>query len=114
MIDMQKLDANTIDTRALPPIYVVHAMRWGSSENHSYIVLATIREIDAMAAAEMTEIHRGGKYGCEITCFNCGEKTVIRAPYNDKSVCFNCEFHGQRTGLICQQCIKFNNWSAKS
>lgn len=82
MIDMQKLDTKQFATPTMPAIYVVHAMRWGDCEKHSYIVLATMREIDAMAAAEMTEIYRGGKYGCEISCFNCGEKTIIRKPYN--------------------------------
>ena len=84
MIDMQKINANNIDTPAMPPIYVVHAMRWGDCEKHSYIVVATTQEIDALAAAEMTELERGGKYGCEISCFNCGEKTIIRKPYDGK------------------------------
>lgn len=66
------------------PIYVVHAQRWGDCEKHSYIVVATTQEIDALAAAEMTELERGGKYGCEISCFNCGEKTIIRKPYDGK------------------------------
>lgn len=66
------------------PIYVVNAMRWGDCEKHSYIVTATLNKADALSAAETEEIERGGKYGCEISCFNCGEKTVIRKPYNGK------------------------------
>lgn len=96
------------------PIYVVHAMRWGDCENHSYIVLATIREIDALAAAEMTELERGGKYGCEISRFNCGEKVIIRKPYNDKPNCYSCEHGRERTGLICQGCKSFSNWSKRT
>lgn len=95
------------------PIYVVHAMRWGDCEKHSYIVTATLNKADALSAAETEEIDRCGKYGCDVISFNCGEKTVIRKPYDDKSVCFNCEFYFQRTGLICQQCMNFNNWSKK-
>jgi len=81
MIDMQKLDASKIATPSMPPIYVVHAMRWGDCEKHGYIVLATNYLDEAIEAANDCEIGRGGKYGCEITCFNCGEKTIIRKPY---------------------------------
>lgn len=84
MIDMQKLDASRIETPTMPPIYVVHAMRWGDCEKHSYIVTATLNKADALSAAETEEIERGGKYGCEISCFNCGEKTIIRKPYNGR------------------------------
>lgn len=108
-----KVDTNNIDTRQLD-IYVVHAKRWGDDEKHSYIVTATLNRATALSAAEAEEIERGGKYGCEVISFNCGEKTVIRKPYDDKSVCFNCEFHNARTGLICQQCMNFNNWSKRA
>lgn len=64
-----------------PPIYVVHAMRWGDRVNHSYIVTATLNKADALSVAETEEQERGGKYGCEVTSFNCGEKTIIRKPY---------------------------------
>ena len=114
MIDMQKLDANTIDTRAMPPIYVVHAMRWGDCEKHSYIVLATHDMNEANKAAETEEIERGGKYGCEVSRFNCGEKTVIRKPYDDKPTCYTCEYGNQRTGLICQGCIDKKNWRKRT
>ena len=56
------------------PIYVVHAMRWGDCEKHIYIVTATLNKADALSVAEKEEI----------SCFNCGEKTVIRKPYNGK------------------------------
>jgi hypothetical protein len=84
MIDMQEINANNIDAPAMPPIYVVHAMRWGDCEKHSYIVTATLNKADALSAAETEEIERGGKYGCEILCFNCGEKAIIRKPYDGK------------------------------
>lgn len=84
MIDMQKLDASRIETPTMPQIYVVHARRWGESETHSYIVMATLRQDDAMKAAEFEEYQRGGKYGCEVSCFNNGEKTIIRKPYNGR------------------------------
>jgi hypothetical protein len=96
------------------PIYVVHAKRWGEDESHSYIVVATTREIDAFAAAEFTEYQRGGKYGCEISCFNCGEKTIIRKPYDGKQNCYSCEHGRERTGLICQGCKSFSNWSKRT
>jgi hypothetical protein len=66
------------------PIYVVHAMRWGDCEKHSYIVAATLNKTDALSAAEVEEMERGGKYGCEVSCFNNGEKTIIRKPYDGK------------------------------
>lgn len=96
------------------PIYVVHARRWGESEGHSYIVVATTREIDAFAAAEFAEYQRGGKYGCEISCFKDGEKTIIRKPYDGKPNCYSCEHSRERTGLICQNCKSFSNWSKKT
>ena len=65
----------------MKPIYVVHAMRWGDCEKHGYIVLATNNLDEAIKAANDCEIGRGGKYGCEVSCFNCGEKTIIRKPY---------------------------------
>ena len=69
----------------MKPIYVVHAKRWGESETHNYIVAATLKESDAIIAAEFEEIERGGKYGCEVVRFVCGEKTVIRKPYKKES-----------------------------
>lgn len=82
MIDMQKLDASKIATPSMPPIYVVHAMRWGACYKHGYIVLATNYLDEAIKAANDCEIGRGGKYGCEVSCFNGGKKTIIRKPYN--------------------------------
>ena len=95
------------------PIYVVHAMRWGDCEKHSYIVTATLNKVDALSVAEIEEQERGGKYGCEVSRFNCGEKTVIRKPYDDKPTCYTCEYGKQRTGLICQGCTtpKQSNYS---
>ena len=84
MIDMQKLDASKIVTPSMPPIYVVHAKRWGDKENHGYIVTATLNKADALNAAEIEEQYRGGKYGCEVTRFNCGEKPIIRKTYNGR------------------------------
>lgn len=84
MIDIQKTNANNIDATAIPPIYVVHAMRWGDCEQHCYIVLATNNLDEAIKTANDCEIERGGKYGCEVLSFNCGEKTIIRKPYNDR------------------------------
>ena len=81
MIDMQKLDASKFATPLMPAIYVVHAMRWGDCEKHGYIVLTTNNLDEAIKAANDCEIGRGGKYGCEVSCFNCGEKTIIRRPY---------------------------------
>lgn len=84
MIDMQKLDASKIATPSMPAIYVVHAMRWGDCEKHGYIVAATINNADALSAAEAEEQERGGKYGCEVSCFDCGKKTIVRKPYDSK------------------------------
>ena len=109
-----RVNANAIDTQCLPAIYVVHAKRWGENETHNYIVTATTREIDALAAAEFTELQRGGKYGCEISYFKEGEKTIVREPYNGKPTCYSCEHGSTRPGLICQGCINKSNWSKKT
>lgn len=90
---MQKLDASKIATPSMPAIYVVHAMWWGDRENHSYIVTATLNKFDALSAAETEEVERAGKYGCEVSCFNCGEKTIIRKPYNGE------DYHANRAGI---------------
>jgi len=74
-------------------VYVVHAMRWGDCEQHCYIVLATLNKFDALSAAETEEVERAGKYGCEVSCFNCGEKTIIRKPYNGE------DYHANRVGM---------------
>lgn len=81
MKKFDKANANSIDTRCLSAIYVVHAMRWGDCEKHCYIVLATNHLDEAIKAANDCEIERSGKYGCEVLSFNCGEKTIIRKPY---------------------------------
>lgn len=109
-----RVNANAIDTRNLPAVYVVHAKRWGENETHNYIVTATTREIDAFAAAEFTELQRGGKYGCEISCFKECEKTIIREPYDGKPTCYTCEHGSIRPGLICQDCINKSNWSKRT
>jgi hypothetical protein len=66
------------------PIYVVHAMGWGDCYKHSYIVLATNYLDEAIKAANDCEIGHGGKYGCEVSCFDCGKKTIVRKPYDSK------------------------------
>ena len=68
----------------MKPIYVVHAMRWGDCETHNYIVSATLKYNEALNIAKKEEIGRGGKYGCEVSCFNRGEKTIIRKPYDGR------------------------------
>lgn len=93
MIDMQKMNQNNINTPAMLPIYVVHAMRWGDCEKHSYIVTATLNKTDALSAAETEEVERGGKYGCEVLSFNYGEKTIIRKSYDGK------DYHTNRAGM---------------
>lgn len=109
-----RANANSIDTQCMSAIYVVHARRWGESETHSYIVAATLKQDEAMKAAEFEEYQRGGKYGCEVSCFNNGEKTIIRKPYDGKPNCYSCEHSRERTGLICQNCKSFSNWSKKT
>lgn len=47
-------------------IYVVHAYRWGDRENHSYLVGVWFDEGSALFYANEHQIHRGGKYICEI------------------------------------------------
>ena len=64
-------------------IYVVHAMRCGNPEKHSYILLATHSGIRAMAAAEREEEERGGKYGCDVIKFTGNESETIRKAYNE-------------------------------
>ena len=35
-------------------------------------------------AANDCEMGRGGKYGCEVSRFDCGEKNIIRKPYDGR------------------------------
>jgi hypothetical protein len=49
-----------------PPIYTVHAFRWGDRECHSYIVGVFGKKHAALKAAEIEEEYRGGKYECEV------------------------------------------------
>jgi hypothetical protein len=53
-------------------VYVVHMLRWGSRENHSYIHSAHDTMNSAYKAAEEEANNRGGKYEYEILelCLN--------------------------------------------
>lgn len=47
-------------------IFTVAAYRWGSKENHSYIVGVYSTEKRALEVAAIEEEFRGGKYECEV------------------------------------------------
>ena len=47
-------------------IYTIHAYRWGSHENHSYIVTICFDKKKAIKIAKDHEIYRGDKYECEV------------------------------------------------
>ena len=52
-------------------VFVVEALRWGSRENHSYVVGAFDSLDDAAEACVVEEAWRGGKYVCVI--INCSK-----------------------------------------
>ena len=59
------------------PIYVVTMYRWGSRENHSYIVwVGTSRKL-ALKAGDDEEYERGGKYSSEVLAFVDGTREFI-------------------------------------
>jgi endonuclease V-like protein UPF0215 family len=47
-------------------VYTVDAFRYGDRENHSYLVGVYSTKEKAEKTAKQEEIHRGGKYECEI------------------------------------------------
>lgn len=47
-------------------VYAVHAFRWGSNENHSYILGIYTKKAAALKAAEAELEYRGGKYSCRV------------------------------------------------
>ena len=47
-------------------LYIVEALRWGSRENHSYIVGIYDTHEQAKVICQEEEQYRGGKYKCEI------------------------------------------------
>jgi len=49
-----------------PTVYLVIAYRWGTLNNHNYIVTATTDRAEAIAAAKDECDGRGGKYGVEV------------------------------------------------
>jgi hypothetical protein len=47
-------------------VFVVTAYRWGSNENHSYVVGVYSTMERAKKAGDLEESYRGGKYSCHI------------------------------------------------
>lgn len=55
-------------------VYVVHAFRWGDTNEHGYVVGVYARKKQALDAAKVEEEYRGGgKYLCEVTEWVIGE-----------------------------------------
>ncbi len=105
-----KIQADTIADNT-PYIYVVHAMRWGNPENHSYIVTASYKPDMAIKSAESEEIRRGGKYGCEVVKCMVGRHEIIRKPYDGKVNCYNCANFNPYSD--CSVCKNFSRWEQK-
>lgn len=57
----------------VPPVYTVHAFRFGDTERHSYIVGVFSSDEQAVKAAEEEEKYRGGKYRCEVLVWSLNE-----------------------------------------
>ncbi len=74
-------------------MYVVIAYRWGNKEKHSYIVGVFSTDKDAISAAELETVYRGGKYSC----------FVEKCKTNDYSV-----ENEYKTDLIHQTKIPYN------
>lgn len=58
-------------------VYAIHATRWGSDENHSYILAIFKEREKAIELAEKHEQERGGKYGCAVIAFRLGISEVF-------------------------------------
>ena len=59
------------------PIYVVTMYRWGSRENHSYIVWVGTSKKSALKAGDDEECERGGNYSAEVLAFAEGKREFI-------------------------------------
>ena len=57
----------------VPPVFTVHAFRFGDTERHSYIVGVFSSEEAATKAAQDEEEWRGGKYRCEVLVWSINE-----------------------------------------
>lgn len=66
------------DSRKLS-VYVVTAYRWGSINEHSYVLTATADRAEAIAAAREERDGRGLKYGVEVVEYP-SEETVAYFP----------------------------------
>ncbi len=50
-------------------IYVVSAYRFGNRNNHSYVLGVYKKKAQAIKRADAHNLYRGGKYVCEVECF---------------------------------------------
>ena len=62
-------------------MWVVEALRWGTRENHSYVVGIYKTRTLAMKVAKAEEVWRGGKYICNITEFTLDEFNQEKMDY---------------------------------
>lgn len=60
--DIVRIDSEEESQELSNYVYVVTMERWGSRENHSYVVGVCSTFEQAQELAELEEIHRGGKY----------------------------------------------------
>lgn len=67
-----------------PRVYVVTAYRWGTLNNHNYIVTATADRAEAIATAKDECDGRGLKYGVEVLEYP-GEQRVAYFPSNGEA-----------------------------
>jgi hypothetical protein len=73
------VDENVEEATHKPSAYVVVAYRWGTLNNHNYIVTATADRAEAIAAGKEEQHGRGLKYGVEVVEYP-AEKTVAYFP----------------------------------
>ena len=59
-------------------LWIVRMLRWGSPEEHSYIVGVYDSEDKALATAEVEEQYRGGKYDAKVICVELNRPIVHR------------------------------------
>ena len=72
-----------VEATSKPSVYVVVAYRWGTLNNHNYIVTATADRTAALAAAEDERDGRGGKYGVEVVEYPGEERIAYFASSGD-------------------------------
>jgi len=92
--------------------YVTIMYRYGSLENHSYIVYIGLDKDKAIAAANSEESLRGGKYTARIECMTDGDESTKQViqwtpnTYSDKTSRAAARLWDSTTDLLTDEQIR--------